>query len=48
MQSDEDIGDIYQDEENQAAILLRNLNDTVIVVSRVENLGLYDVLRKSK
>ncbi|XP_068896316.1 A disintegrin and metalloproteinase with thrombospondin motifs like isoform X2 [Tenebrio molitor] len=30
-ESDEDIGDIYQDEENQAAILLRNLNDTVIV-----------------
>ncbi|XP_063907937.1 A disintegrin and metalloproteinase with thrombospondin motifs like isoform X2 [Zophobas morio] len=28
---DEDIGDIYQDEEHQAAILLRNLNDTVIV-----------------
>ncbi|KYB26314.1 A disintegrin and metalloproteinase with thrombospondin motifs 16-like Protein [Tribolium castaneum] len=30
-ETDEDIGDIYQDEENQAAILLRNHNDTVIV-----------------
>ncbi|RZC33117.1 venom metalloproteinase 3, partial [Asbolus verrucosus] len=30
-ETDEDVGEIYQDEENQAAILLRNLNDTVIV-----------------
>lgn len=32
-QTNEEIGEIYQDEENQAAVLLRNEGDDVIVVS---------------
>lgn len=31
--SDEDIGEIYQDEENQAAVLLRTDDGAIIVVS---------------
>ena len=37
-QTNEDIGDLYQDEENQAAILLRNEGSDIVLVSIVYSL----------